>query len=137
MNSLTEIFGDPISTYTRAQAIEDGVLVDVSETATEAGITFPVAITQGLWTEWIEPSEFLRRQGQDVAGRLWDTVYMLRLAAQRGGARIDYKVIYLAEAKRRLRDGTKVLSKTVTLKALCGPGDDADPVITIMLPDED
>jgi hypothetical protein len=25
----------------------------------------------------------------------------------------------------------------VTLKALCGPGDDAEPVITIMLPDED
>jgi hypothetical protein len=25
----------------------------------------------------------------------------------------------------------------VTLKALCGPGDDAEPVITIMLPEED
>ena len=53
MNSLTEIFGEPISTYTRAEAIEDGVLVDVSETAAEAGITFPVAITRRLWTEWI------------------------------------------------------------------------------------
>ena len=111
--------------------------MDVSETATEAGITFPVAITQRLWTEWIEPSEFLKRKGQDVAGRLWDTLYMLRLAARRGGERIDYKVIYLAESKRRLRDGTNVLSKTVILKALCGPGDDAEPVITIMLPDED
>ena len=25
----------------------------------------------------------------------------------------------------------------VTLKAICGPGDDAEPVITIMLPGED
>jgi hypothetical protein len=29
-----------ISTYTRAQALEDGVLVDVSEMAKEAGIKF-------------------------------------------------------------------------------------------------
>lgn len=29
---------DIISTYSRAQAIEDGVLVDVTETAKEAGI---------------------------------------------------------------------------------------------------
>jgi hypothetical protein len=27
--------------------------------------------------------------------------------------------------------------ETVILKALCGPGDNGDPVITIMLPDED
>ena len=137
MNSLTKIFGDPISTYTRAEAIADGVLVDVSETAAEAGITFPVAITRRLWETWIEPSEFLQRQGQDVAGRLWDTVYMLRLAARRGGERIDYRVVYLMESKRRLRDGTNVYQKTVTLKALCGPGDDVEPVITVMLPDED
>ena len=25
----------------------------------------------------------------------------------------------------------------VRLKALCGPGDDAEPVITVLLPDED
>jgi hypothetical protein len=27
--------------------------------------------------------------------------------------------------------------ETVTLKAICGPGDTAEPVITIMLPEED
>jgi hypothetical protein len=27
--------------------------------------------------------------------------------------------------------------ETVQLKAVCGPGDNAEPVITIMLPDED
>ena len=36
---------DVISRYTRAQAIEDGVLVDVSELAREAGFRFPVAMT--------------------------------------------------------------------------------------------
>jgi len=27
--------------------------------------------------------------------------------------------------------------ETVVLKALCGPGDNGEPVITILLPDED
>ena len=41
-NTLNErsvecFFGNVISTYTRAQAIEDGVLVDVSGMAMEAG----------------------------------------------------------------------------------------------------
>ena len=34
-----------ISSYTRAEAIEDGVLVDVSKVAREAGIKYPVAVT--------------------------------------------------------------------------------------------
>jgi len=33
-----------IHTYTRAQAIEDGVLIDVSEMAREAGFRWPVAV---------------------------------------------------------------------------------------------
>ena len=42
---------DPIfSTYSRAQAIEDGILVDVSDTAREAGFTIPVALTRTVWT---------------------------------------------------------------------------------------
>ena len=35
--------------YTRAQALEDGVLVDVSEIAKEAGIKFPVALTAAVY----------------------------------------------------------------------------------------
>ena len=37
-----------ISSYSRAQAIEDGVLVDVSTVAKEAGIKFPVAMTAAV-----------------------------------------------------------------------------------------
>ena len=36
-------FDPVISVYTRAQAIEDGIIVDVSETAREAGFNIPVA----------------------------------------------------------------------------------------------
>ncbi|MHB1685408.1 MAG: DUF6573 family protein [Bacilli bacterium] len=34
-----------IASYTRAQAIEDGVLIDVSNMAKEAGLTIPVVVT--------------------------------------------------------------------------------------------
>ena len=36
---------DLIHRYSRADALRDGVLVDVSATAREAGIRFPVALT--------------------------------------------------------------------------------------------
>jgi Family of unknown function (DUF6573) len=40
---------DFVHRYTRAQAIEDGVLIDVSATAREAGIRYPVALTSAVW----------------------------------------------------------------------------------------
>ena len=39
---------DIIYTYTRAQAIEDGYIVDVSEVASEAGFRWPVAVTRAV-----------------------------------------------------------------------------------------
>src|ERR1019366_6309710 len=49
-----ELFGEVISSYSRAQAIEDGVFVDVSATAKEAGIKFPVAMTRTVWGKYAE-----------------------------------------------------------------------------------
>jgi hypothetical protein len=41
-----------ISRYTRAQAIEDGVLVDVTEQAKETGLLLPTVITDHVHTYW-------------------------------------------------------------------------------------
>ena len=49
-----------IARYTRAQAIEDGVLIDVSKMAKEAGFVIPVAVTDAVWNEYIVPSDILR-----------------------------------------------------------------------------
>jgi hypothetical protein len=46
-----------IYAYTRAQAIEDGVLIDVSSVASEAGIKFPVAMTRTVWGKYVEVTE--------------------------------------------------------------------------------
>jgi len=48
MSEHDELFGPVIDAYSRAQAIEDGVLVDVSATAREAGLRYPVALTRAV-----------------------------------------------------------------------------------------
>jgi hypothetical protein len=128
---MQELFGEPISVYTRAQALEDGVLVDVTETAKQAGFTFPVAVTRTLWGRYIDPSEKAKGYGQSAAGRLWDVLWMARLAAQRqAGERIEFSVIF--------QDGPHPRDKhQPTLFGRCGPGDRAEPVVTIMLPEDD
>lgn len=115
--------------YTRQDAFEDGVLVDVSKTAVEAGIRFPVAVASSVWFSVIAvPDDLLGEQ--DEQGRLWDVLTMFRLAARNdGGQWLSFQVLI----KRRAGADPEL----VTLKAHCGPGDDMEPVITIMLPGED
>jgi hypothetical protein len=123
---------DIISRYTRAQAIEDGVLVDVSETSEfrELGFRIPVALTSAVLERCIEVPEGVMLQ--DWHGRLWDLLWMLRAAIykSKGRDRVNFGV----HVRNDNSAGTPPL---VALKAVCGPGDDGEPCITVMLPDED
>ncbi|WP_041373137.1 DUF6573 family protein [Methylobacterium radiotolerans] len=127
---------DLVSSYSRAQAIEDGDLVDVTETAREAGFRFPVALTAAVWADcvaWTDEDTRRKRVPQDEAGRLWDVVWMAMLAARRAGNtdRVAYEILRvpLAGGGRRARP--------VRLVMRIGPGDTPAPVITITTPDED
>jgi hypothetical protein len=74
---------DLIHRYTRAQAIEGGVLIDVSPTTREACFKYPVALTAAAWAKCVAvPPGVLC---QDEAGRLWDVLTMLRFAVRRSG----------------------------------------------------
>lgn len=135
METIQETFGEVISSYSRAQAIEDGVLVDVSETSREAGIKFPVAITRGVFDECVALPEGYHGL-QDERGRLWDVISMLRFALRRAsGDRLHYGVLVRGVTKQ-LRDDQRP-PRLHKLWAQCGPGDTAEPVITVMLPGED
>ena len=46
-------FGGVIYAYTRAQAVADGVQVDVTKTAQEAGIKFPMFLTRAVWEAYV------------------------------------------------------------------------------------
>lgn len=142
-------WGQPIHAYTRAQAIVDGVLVDLTSATDDkgqllcpqAGFKVPVAITRTAWAKTIEAGgawkpdgdgETLElKGGQSLTGRLWDVLQMLRVACgQAGGSdRVHFQVLVDVNG-----DGHH---ETVDLWALCGPGDDARPVITVMLEGED
>ena len=120
---------DIIYTYTRKQALVDGVLIDVSETAAEAGFLWPVAVTAGVW-DTIENIPPKLNGIQGIKGRLWDCLFMAQHAARRGGVETLYRL-----QMDRNEDGRRL--KMLTLKLVSGPGDDMEPVITIMLKNED
>jgi len=123
-------FGPVIYAYTRSQAVADGVQVEVTKTAKEAGISFPVFLTRTVFDAYVAVPPDV--QGQDEAGRLWDIVWMLRFAILRshGGDRVPV-ALYVRN------DNTR--AKLVKLIAQCGPldMDDPQPAITVMMPDED
>jgi len=128
---IDELFGEVISSYSRAQAIDDGVLVDVSQSseAKECGFKFPIAMTRAVWDAYVEVPP--KANGQDVKGRLWDVLFMLRYGIQRSnGGSIVFYTVYV-------QNDNRYKAKPIKLKSVCGPGDNGEPVITIMLPDED
>jgi len=133
---LEVIFGKPISVYARADAISDGELVDVTETAKEAGFRYPVALTRAAWEDcvaWSEDDTKRKRRPQDESGRLWDVVWMAKLAskaARDGVSTIRYSIY------RVPRDGRGHMPRRVTLTAHVGPGDTPAPVITIGFPSD-
>ncbi len=148
-NQADNLWGDVIFRYSRAQAIADGVLVDLTSATDDkgqllcpqAGFKVPVAITRTAWAQTIEAGgswkpdqdgEVLElKGGQSLTGRLWDVLWVLRTACGQADTtdRVHFRVLVDVHG-----DGRR---EAVSLWALCGPGDDAQPVITIMLEGED
>jgi len=67
-----------IFSYTRAQAIEDGVLVDLTAWARETGFKVPVACTATVWQGYIVPPPKTEGWGQSERGRAHDLLWMVR-----------------------------------------------------------
>src|SRR5664279_2727097 len=89
--TAADIFGPVLYAYPRSQAVADGLQVEVSKVAEEAGIRFPVFLTRAVYDRFVSVPTGVT--GQDEAGRLWDLVWMLRFAirkAQPGQARLPF-----------------------------------------------
>ena len=124
-------FGPVIYAYTRAQAVADGVQVEVTKTAKEAGISFPVFLTRTVFDAYVAVPEGVT--GQDEAGRLWDVVWMLRFAIIRSRSHSDRVPVALYVRNDNHR------AKLVKLIAVCSAleMDDPQPALTLMMTDED
>lgn len=118
-----------IHVYSRAQALADGVLVDVSSLAREAGFKVPVAVTAAVWADCVAWPEM--EGSQDETGRLWDVLYLGSLKAQGHPQAEDVTFGLL----RVPPGGTE--PSYVTLKLHVGPGDHGEPVVTILRREED
>jgi hypothetical protein len=104
--------------------------MDVTARARDAGFIFPVAVTSAVFHEVLEPPEGTEGS-QDVGGRTWDMLTILRRAIRQtaGGRHAPFAPLFV------MRSGSG--ATPVPLKAICGPGDEAEPVITILLLHED
>jgi hypothetical protein len=120
--------------YSRADALRDGVLVDLTEWARDAGFILPVACTAAVWHHYLVPDPSIRGMGQSEQGRVHDLMLVLRAAVVAnacGGMvadRMEFGVGLLMPPRQHV---------SVAFVAFCVPGDAGEPVITIMLPEED
>ncbi len=111
--------------YSRAQALADGALIDVSSVSKQAGFKVPVAVTALVWT-FLVPSERDRRHGQTLHGRLRDVLKALKRSAGHDEVAVhfDVDVVDLGD-RHRWR-----------LQAVVSAGERGEPVVTIMFPHE-
>jgi hypothetical protein len=145
---------DFIDIYTRRQAIEDGVLVQLSgpgyqgdpwvpAMVAEAGFRYPVAMTATAFCRYVAPLEGDGEElvpCQDIKGRLWDVLWMLKLAIRRIQAPrpiLHFSLRVVPNVPANYAKSNPPRAKIVHLKAVCGPDDDGSPCLTIMLPEED
>lgn len=124
-----------IHRYTRAEAIEDGVLIEVTPTGFEAGFKLSLCLTSGAWVECVTWTRKGKGLGQDEHGRLWDVITQAARAARmprnRDLDRVPFTVLRIPN------EGQGRTPRPVQLVLHIGPGDNAEPVLTIMLPNED
>jgi len=153
--------GEPIeviSVYTRQQGIEDGILVDCEQEPMggmrRQVMKWPLAMTATAFHRYVWPlgEQTTLPPGQSLAGRFWDVVWMFHAAvksmvpAKQLSPQVlvfDFNCIVADPAlwSNETLDATAKSGpdgmRLIRLKAVSGPGDDGEPVMTFMLPDED
>lgn len=119
-----------IYSYSRAQAIADGVLIDVTAQAKETGFKLHTVVSDHLYHGYIVPPAGLEGEGQSIEGRLHDVLWMAFLVVKAGphSSYVETEVIFLMAPGRQ---------EKVKVIAVVGPGDEEEPVLTIMLPGDD
>jgi hypothetical protein len=145
--SMEDVFGPPIASYSRKQAIEDGVLVDLTadgetkQLCLEAGFKLPVAMTATAFHDTVlagttetPEGEFVFPGSQSCKGRLWDVLMVLRFSIRAANAHGDTDRVNFKVSVDQHGDGKH---ETVKLWCQIGPGDSGEPVLTVMLEGED
>lgn len=113
----------------RQQAIEAGILIDVTADAKKLGLTFPVTITKPLWEVGIAPLATM--SDEDKSARVRDVLmaFRLRLAGQTTlSPLIDFPAM--------LAMPPGAVPQPVPLFALIQPDEENRAMATLLLPNE-
>ena len=132
----SECLGKPVEiiySYSRADALRDGELIDVSRWGSckkgfLGGFKIPVAITRALFEVIKDYPESI---GEDVRGRTHDVLSMAANAARSKGAWNESSTIFnvlMSDESGKLR--------SLELFMTVSPGDDSEPVVTIGFPED-
>ncbi len=122
-----------IDSYTRAQALEDGFLVDVTEASRKEGILVPVALTAAVHEEYVVVPEGV--VGQQSEARLRAILSAMRMQCPRVIAVTgEGRYSFMLHGRNDRQQGIPPL---VELTVVLAGGDAGEPVLTIMLPNED
>ncbi len=118
-----------VSHTSRAAALEDGDLIDITYAAKEVGIQLPVAISREAWNLCVAMTPATRESRHTQARRLHDVVSMLLWAMRRSapGRDIAFEVRCVT---------TNLRETCIPLRANVTYGDYAEPVMTLVLPEE-
>jgi hypothetical protein len=125
-----EVFDEkPIYSYTRFQALEDGVLIDLNQyiPVMQSGYRYPIACTAAVFAI-IDRACKNKKFHNDYSGVVWDILWMSRTAPiKRWNSGRLFQVIINGAGKKTIYN----------LKLEVSGGDNGEPVLTIMLPNED
>lgn len=126
-----------VDTYSRKQAIADGVQVRIpDQVREEAGIKVPVFVSERVWERYIKVPAGMTHQ--DIEGRIWDILNMMKLGAKRLKSRRFKFTVNVQMALLDLQWNEKYAGSSKTLRAVeliaeigAMDFDDPAPVITI------
>lgn len=114
--------GAYVDVYSRAQALSEGVLIDATNIAKKAGVTCSVAFTAAAWLAAVDDRQFGPIESNEE--RVLEVLRTLRGSSRKGNDTAEFVVVLSREDGNLCR---------VFLRAICGPGDDISPVLTIFL----
>ena len=118
-----------VFSYTRAQAIDDGVLIDVTAEAKRYGFKLPFVIGDNLFNRYVTPPSGLEGKGQSQKGRLHDLMTLAAFSARKGlqQDQVEFEVLFLMMPGKHQK---------VRCILHVGPGDHGEPVLTLCLPED-
>lgn len=135
--NMNELFREPAASYSRAAALDDGVLVDVSETGRRVGFRVPLAMTIAAYAECVEWKDadtdrkhVYQTEDERLANVLTAAMLVVRTSVP-NARHLGFRV------RRIPRAGKGREAEFIRLAMTLGSDDAGERVMTIMLNHED